>query len=300
MVDHRQRRRQSGVAAICAGASASGGRGQHDPARIRGAAPRASCPVSVPPPMPCRGCAQRDCIRCSARSTQPVLGICLGMQLLFDASEETGRQCRNLALGIAPGKVSRFPAGAAACRFRTWAGTIHPLREDPLLEGIGDGEYVYFVHSYAAPVDLRHAGRDRVRRAIHRCGRARQFPGVQFHPERSAAVGARLLANFSRWRPDPVLLIPAIDLRGGQCVRLLKGEFDAGDALCRRSARAAATLCRCRRALAARGRPRRRARRYARQPRAHPADERTSALRVQLGGGLRDRALAEQACWRAA
>jgi imidazole glycerol-phosphate synthase subunit HisH len=128
---------------------------------------------------------------------QPLLGICLGMQLLFDASEEAVSGLRETAcLGIAPGKVIRMPATPAQPVPHMGWNQLRMLRADPLFEGIAAGDYVYFVHSYAAPVtpdtivSSDYGGRFTA--AVKRGN----FRGVQFHPERSAAVGARLLANF--------------------------------------------------------------------------------------------------------
>lgn len=129
--------------------------------------------------------------------TQPVLGICLGMQLLYEASGEVrGEAAETRGLGIVPGRVMRLPASPEHPVPHMGWNQLEPLREDPLLAGIAPGSHVYFVHSFAAPVTgdtlaaCDYAGRfcAAVRRA--------NFRGVQFHPERSASVGARLLANF--------------------------------------------------------------------------------------------------------
>jgi glutamine amidotransferase len=124
--------------------------------------------------------------------TQPVLGICLGMQLLYAASEEGGTDC----LGVIPGRALRIAdAPGRAVPHMGWNQLI-PLQPSPLLAGIAAGDYAYFVHSYALP-----PGPDTVATcdyggpftAIVSRG---NFHGTQFHPERSAQVGARLLANF--------------------------------------------------------------------------------------------------------
>jgi len=124
--------------------------------------------------------------------TQPVLGICLGMQLLFARSEEGETEC----LGILPGSVRRLqPKDGRPVPHMGW-NQLAPLREDPLLDGIAANDYVYFVHSFAAPVsDMTLASADygTTLSAIVRRG---NFWGTQFHPERSARVGARVLANF--------------------------------------------------------------------------------------------------------
>jgi glutamine amidotransferase len=123
---------------------------------------------------------------------QPVLGICLGMQLLFESSAEGDTDC----LGILPGRATRL--GAAPSRPVPHMGwnQLESLGPEPLLAGIGTGDYAYFVHSYALP-----PGPDTVATcdyggpftAVVRRG---NFYGAQFHPERSAATGSRLLANF--------------------------------------------------------------------------------------------------------
>jgi len=124
--------------------------------------------------------------------TQPVLGICLGMQLLFARSEEGETEC----LGILPDSVRRLqPKDGRPVPHMGW-NQLAPLREDPLLDGIAVNDYVYFVHSFAAPVsDMTLASADygTTLSAIVRRG---NFWGTQFHPERSAHVGARVLANF--------------------------------------------------------------------------------------------------------
>jgi imidazole glycerol-phosphate synthase subunit HisH len=125
---------------------------------------------------------------------QPVLGICLGMQLLFSRSEEGPTHC----LGILPETVRRLqPSPGLPVPHMGW-NQLAPLREDPILEGIARDDYVYFVHSYAVPVSdvtLATADYGIPVSAIVRKG---NFWGAQFHPERSAATGARLLANFLR------------------------------------------------------------------------------------------------------
>jgi len=123
---------------------------------------------------------------------QPVLGICLGMQLLFEASEEGPTPC----LGIVPGAVRRLiPRPGLPVPHMGWNQLV-PLAPDPLLEGIPAKDHAYFVHSFAAGVSeatLATADYGEPLTAVVRRG---NFWGAQFHPERSAATGARLLANF--------------------------------------------------------------------------------------------------------
>lgn len=124
--------------------------------------------------------------------TQPVLGICLGMQLLFARSEEGNTEC----LGILPDRARRLqPAEGRPVPHMGW-NQLSPVRDDPLMEGISAKDYVYFVHSFALPVSdmtLATADYGGPLSAIVRRG---NFWGTQFHPERSAATGARVLANF--------------------------------------------------------------------------------------------------------
>ena len=128
---------------------------------------------------------------------QPLLGICLGMQLLFEASEEAAAGAREtVGLGVLPGRVRRMPATPEHPVPHMGWNQLWPVRADPLFDGIGAGEYVYFVHSFAAPVTPDTLAAciygERFSAAVGRGN----FRGVQFHPERSAGVGARLLANF--------------------------------------------------------------------------------------------------------
>jgi len=126
--------------------------------------------------------------------TQPVLGICLGMQLLFGSSEEGPTDC----LGILPGTVQRLrPAPGRPVPHMGW-NQIIPQREDPLLEGVVRNDYVYFVHSFAVPAsDVTLATAD-YGTAVSAVVRQGNFWGTQFHPERSAETGARILQNFLR------------------------------------------------------------------------------------------------------
>ena len=128
------------------------------------------------------------------RLTQPVLGICLGMQLLFRASEEGPTQC----LGVLPDTVRRLSATPERPVPHMGWNRLHLRRADPLLDGIAEGEYVYFVHSYAAAVGHTTVATARYGIDLSAVVRSGNFWGTQFHPERSTRVGARILANFLR------------------------------------------------------------------------------------------------------
>ena len=133
-----------------------------------------------------------DCIRAL---TQPVLGICLGMQLLFERSEEGD----TALLGLIPGTVGAFQlAPGLSIPHMGWNRLLPTAGSaaNPLLKGIDDGAHVYFVHSYFAPVlsdtvAVCRYGADFTALVAHG-----NFMGAQFHPERSGPIGARILQNF--------------------------------------------------------------------------------------------------------
>lgn len=128
---------------------------------------------------------------------QPVLGICLGMQLLFEASEESAEGfTQTPTLGVIPGRVARMTASPTRPVPHMGWNQLEPLRQDPLFNGIGAGAYVYFVHSFAAPVTGDTLATTDYQGRFCAAVRRGNFRGVQFHPERSAGVGARLIANF--------------------------------------------------------------------------------------------------------
>ncbi len=123
---------------------------------------------------------------------QPLLGICLGMQLLYESSEEGDVEC----LGRIAGRVRRMEGGEGLRIPHMGWNTLDIMGASPLLEGVATGQHAYFVHGFAAPV-----GADSLATSTHGqpftavVGRGRCF-GAQFHPERSAGVGARILENF--------------------------------------------------------------------------------------------------------
>jgi len=124
--------------------------------------------------------------------TQPVLGVCLGMQLLFEHSEESDTPC----LGLIPASLRLFAKSDALRVPHMGWNSLQIQRASPLLAGIDAGAFAYFVHSYAAPVgDYTLASCD-YGGAFSAVVQRSNFYGAQFHPERSAAVGARLLENF--------------------------------------------------------------------------------------------------------
>jgi glutamine amidotransferase len=125
---------------------------------------------------------------------QPVLGICLGMQLLFEASEEEDTRC----LGVMAGSARHFePAPGRPVPHMGW-NQIHPIASIPLLAGVADQAYCYFVHSYALPVSPATAATATYGRDFAAVAHQGNFVATQFHPERSGEVGAWILRNFLR------------------------------------------------------------------------------------------------------
>lgn len=126
------------------------------------------------------------------RLRKPVLGICLGMQLLFNASEEGDTPC----LAVIDDRVARIePALGRPVPHMGW-NTLQVQHEDPLLDGFSDEDYFYFVHSYAAPNGPATLAIVDYGSSLSAVVRRGNFWGVQFHPERSGTAGARLLRNF--------------------------------------------------------------------------------------------------------
>ena len=123
---------------------------------------------------------------------RPLLGVCLGQQLLFERSEEGGAAL----LGLIPGTVRRLePAADRPVPHIGWS-RLTPVRPDPLLEGIADGAYAYFVHGYVCPDGPSTLARADYGGPVPAVVRNANRWGCQFHPERSADVGARILRNF--------------------------------------------------------------------------------------------------------
>lgn len=129
-----------------------------------------------------------------ARLTQPLLGICLGMHLLFERSEEGEVEC----LGVLPQSVRRLrPAAGRPVPHMGW-NRLEGSGADPLLAGLDPQAYFYFVHGYAAPVGPFTVAPVEYGGLFSAAVRRGNFWGVQFHPERSSTPGARVLANFLR------------------------------------------------------------------------------------------------------
>lgn len=161
--------------------------------------------------------AMRDCMKSlresgveeallRAAKTRPMMGVCVGEQMLFDRSEEGDTP----GLGLLPGRVVRFaldgklqPDGS---RFKVpqmgW-NRVKQVRAHPLWDGIPDDSYFYFVHSYyAVPADAADTIGETDYGAPFCCAVAKDnVVATQFHPEKSAAAGLRLYRNFVHWNP---------------------------------------------------------------------------------------------------
>jgi imidazole glycerol-phosphate synthase subunit HisH len=162
-----------------------------DPERIRSASHVILPGVGAAPPGMAR-LREANLVPVLRGLKQPVLGVCLGMQLLCGSSEEGDTEC----LGVIPGRVRHF-ASAPGLRIphMGWT-TLQPTQPHPLLQGIGDDAWTYFVHSYALPPGEHTLATSTHGSAFSAVIGRGNFLGMQFHPERSARTGARLLANF--------------------------------------------------------------------------------------------------------
>ena len=161
--------------------------------------------------------AMPDCVRemdsrglraavLEAARAKPFLGICIGLQMLFDASEEGD----TAGLGLMPGRVRRFPASMVDDRgirlkvpHMGW-NEVRQTLSHPLWDGIPQGSRFYFVHSYFPhPENRELTAGETVYGLPFTCAAARDnLFAVQFHPEKSESAGLRLFANFLAWRPS--------------------------------------------------------------------------------------------------
>jgi len=131
---------------------------------------------------------------CDYVQTRPVLGICLGMQMLLDESEEYGN---HKGLGLVPGKVKHFPAKPDHKIPHMGWNNITITQENPLFKGVENNSYVYFVHSYYAETKPEYT----LTSTDYICPfasavRNNNAYGTQFHPEKSGDVGLKILENF--------------------------------------------------------------------------------------------------------
>ncbi|ENM5898283.1 imidazole glycerol phosphate synthase subunit HisH [Vibrio mimicus] len=140
---------------------------------------------------------ERDLIELVKRVEKPLLGICLGMQLLGKLSEEKGQKADDIVqcLGLVDGEVRLMQTGDLPLPHMGW-NTVQVKEEHPLFNGIESDAYFYFVHSFAMPVGDYTIAQCEYGQAFSAAIQAGNYYGVQFHPERSSKAGARLIQNF--------------------------------------------------------------------------------------------------------
>lgn len=135
---------------------------------------------------------KKDLVEVIRSLAQPVLGICVGMQLLCDHSEEGDTKC----LGIIPGSVRRFdPKSGIKVPHMGW-NIVKVNLKDEILKGISDDDYFYFVHSYYVPLNEETLASCDYNGSFSAIVRKDNFYGIQFHAEKSGSVGEQLITNF--------------------------------------------------------------------------------------------------------
>lgn len=125
------------------------------------------------------------------QTKKPVLGICLGMQLLYESSEEGETQ----TLGIIPGRLKKFDSSKAKVPHMGW-NQFNPLQNHPLINGINHEQFLYYVHGFYAPSNEHTLASCKYIRDFAAVVAKENYMGVQFHPEKSGQVGSLLLQNY--------------------------------------------------------------------------------------------------------
>jgi glutamine amidotransferase len=125
--------------------------------------------------------------------TQPVIGICLGMQLLFETLDEGGNTVEGL--GLVSGSITALETGDLPSPHMGW-NTLTPMKTDPLLKEVKAGDFAYFVHSFAASISDATLATSEYGSPFSAIVRQDNVWGCQFHPERSSKTGAQILKNF--------------------------------------------------------------------------------------------------------
>lgn len=121
----------------------------------------------------------------------PFLGICIGMQILFEHSDERDTAC----LGVIPGRISRFDDTKLKVPHIGW-NRVSVTADSPLFRKIRDNEYFYFVHSFRAPIGSNTIGMTQYGEPFSAAVQKKNFYGVQFHAEKSGAAGLQVMKNF--------------------------------------------------------------------------------------------------------
>jgi glutamine amidotransferase len=136
--------------------------------------------------------AEKGLSRAILNFDRPLLGICLGQQMLFDSSEEGDAT----GLGLFDGRVRRLMASREAPAPHVGWSRLQQTRESEMFDGVPDGAYAYFVHSYVCPLSDETAASATYGETFSAAVLSGKIWGCQFHPERSGPVGARILSNF--------------------------------------------------------------------------------------------------------
>ncbi|EKO3468712.1 imidazole glycerol phosphate synthase subunit HisH [Vibrio fluvialis] len=140
---------------------------------------------------------QRNLIELVKKVEKPMLGICLGMQLMGKLSEEKGQKADEIVdcLGLVSGEVRLMQTGDLPLPHMGW-NTVSANDGNPLFKGIEEGEYFYFVHSFAMPVGDYTIAQCEYGQPFSAAIQNGNYYGVQFHPERSSRAGSKLIQNF--------------------------------------------------------------------------------------------------------
>lgn len=140
---------------------------------------------------------ERNLIELVAKVDKPLLGICLGMQLLGKLSEEKGQKADDIVecLGLVEGEVRLMQTGDLPLPHMGW-NTVSDKAGNPLFKDIEEGEYFYFVHSFAMPVGDYTIAQCDYGNPFSAAIQNGNYYGVQFHPERSSKAGSKLIQNF--------------------------------------------------------------------------------------------------------
>lgn len=139
---------------------------------------------------------QKNLVELIKSLTQPVMGVCLGMQMLASLSNEHGSRSEQsiTCLGLVPTDIGDLDSKGLPLPHMGWNQI--EVSDHPLFVGIENGSYVYFVHSYRAPISEYTLARSTYGESFSAAIGKGNFFGVQFHPEKSAKVGAKILQNF--------------------------------------------------------------------------------------------------------
>jgi len=137
--------------------------------------------------------------------TQPVLGFCLGMQLMTRSSVESSNNEKVACLNLIPTDVTPLKAENLRLPHMGW-NTLTSISHHPVLSGINTGDYFYFVHSFAAPISSYTIAACRYGGDFSAAIAKDNFIGCQFHPERSSKLGSKIIKNFLELSPEELAL----------------------------------------------------------------------------------------------